>query len=68
MVEVFLCTELVAQNSMRIHQTDGTHLDVPIEKIENIIFVDADSTSVVEVGLSDIITTHLIEKVWKIEE
>ena len=40
-VALFYCSNSEAQNSMRIHQTDGAHLDVPIEKIDSVTFVDS---------------------------
>ena len=51
-IAVVSYSELVAQNSMRIHQKDGSHWDVPVAQIDSITFVDADSLNVVEAELS----------------
>lgn len=46
---IFFCSQLIAQNSMRIHQKDGAYWDVPIGQIDSITYVNslADTTKTV---------------------
>lgn len=46
------CSNLMAQNSLRIHCKDGSVYVIPTENVDSITFGDADSLNVVEVELA----------------
>lgn len=54
LILVFLMLNIVlcAQNQVRIHYTDGSTTDIPINQIDSITFVKGDSETVVETELA----------------
>ena len=51
-VSLIVCPHVVAQTTMRIHTRGGEHMDVPIERIDSMTFVEADSLSIAEAELT----------------
>lgn len=43
LISFFFCPELVAQNSMRIYQADGSVYEIPTECVDSITFVEKDT-------------------------